>query len=356
MPLNVGIIGTGNIAPAYLKGCSYFPEDIRVTACADIDMPKVQAFADKHGLKAMSVDDLLGQPDIDIIINLTVPAAHAAVSQQILAAGKHPYAEKPFALNRADGKAVLDAAAARGLKVGCAPDTFLGAGGQTARKTLDSGAIGAAASAVAIMASNGPQGWHPNPFFYFIPGGGPVFDMAPYYLTALINLFGSVTHVSAMAKRAVDERVAGHEAIRGQKIPVSVDTHTAGTLRFENGVVATVIFSFDIWAHNLPRIEVYGTTSSMTVPDPNTFGGDVQVFDVEGRAWQTVPSVGRADVQRGIGVADMARAIRDGGAHRASGELAYHVLDTMVALDEAAAHGQTIALTSHVDRPAALEA
>jgi len=355
MALKVALLGVGNIAPAYMIGCGKFPNDVEVVACADMVIERAQAFAAQYNLRAYSVADLLAQPDIDIVINLTIPAAHAEVSRQIIAAGKHLYSEKPFALSREDGRALLDAAAAAGLKTGCAPDTFMGAGGQTARSIIDTGLIGQPVAATAFMMGHGPEGWHPNPYFFFQPGAGPVFDMAPYYITAMVNFFGAVTQVSAMAGRAFTERIAEHEAVKGQVIPVNVNTHTTGTLRFESGVLATVVFSFDVWHHDLPPIQVHGTTSSMTVPDPNIFGGSVQVWNEAEKAWQEVAPIGQADVQRGIGVADMARAIRDGGDYRASGELAFHVLDVMIALDEAATTGTTVTLGSRVDRPAAVE-
>lgn len=355
MPLNVGIIGTGNIAPAYLKGSSNYPEDITITTVADLDMARAQNFAAEHGLTAMTVAELLANPDIDIVINLTVPLVHAEVSQQIIAAGKSVYTEKPLATNREDGRRIIEAAKAKGVFVGSAPDTFLGSSGQTARKALDEGVIGTPVAATAIFVSPGPDSWHPNPFFYYQTGGGPVFDMAPYYLTTSINLFGPVTHVTAMAGRGMTNRVAGHATIKGQPIPISVDTHTAGTLRFENGVIATVIFSFDVWAANLPRIEVYGTNGSIAVPDPNRFDGETKVWTSTKREWEILSPVGRADIQRGAGVADMARAIRDGAPQRASGALGFHVLDIMSALDEAAATGQMVKLSTRVDRPAAVD-
>ncbi|MCK6576486.1 MAG: Gfo/Idh/MocA family oxidoreductase [Anaerolineae bacterium] len=354
MPLNVGFIGTGNIAPAYIKGSSYFPDDVKVIACADVLPDRAVAFAGEYELRASSVEDLLAAPDIDIVINLTIPAVHAEISQQILEAGKHCYSEKPFALNREDGKKILAAAAAKGLKVGCAPDTFLGAGGRTARKAIDDGLIGKPTSAVAFMLSGGPESWHPNPYFFFQYGGGPVLDMAPYYLTWLVNLLGPVAQVGAMAGRAKVERVAGHETIRGQRVPVEIDTHTTGVLRFESGAIGTVVFSFDVQAGTLPRIEIYGVESSLQVPDPNTFGGDVLLWDRDQRQWANVAPVGRSDIQRGVGVADMARAIRDGGPFRASGELAYHVLDIMLSLADSAASGSFVTLESRVDRPDAV--
>ena len=197
--LNVGIIGTGNIAPAYIEGCAPF-DVIKITACADILEARARAFAAQHGLIAYSVDELLARDDIDIVVNLTIPAAHAEVSLQIIEAGKHAYVEKPLAVNRADGQAVIQAAAAAGLRMGCAPDTFLGGGGQTARKAIDDGRIGAPIAATATWLSHGHESWHPNAGFYYLKGGGPILDMGPYYVTALLNLMGPVARVSGAAR------------------------------------------------------------------------------------------------------------------------------------------------------------
>ncbi len=351
--LKVGIIGTGNIAPAYIRGCAPFGV-IKVVACADLLVARAQAFAAEHGLTAHSVDDLLARADIDIVLNLTIPAAHAEVSTQILAAGKHAYSEKPLALNRADGERVMQAAAAAGLRMGCAPDTFLGGGGQTARKAIDDGLIGAPVAATAFFLSHGPESWHPNAGFYYLKGGGPLFDMGPYYLTTLVNLMGPVARVAGSARRSFPERIATSEALMGQRLPVEVNTHIAGTLEFESGAIATVITSFDIWGHHLPWIEVHGEAGSLTVPDPNRFDGAVTALAGGSRDWQNLPLTHSINIGRGAGVADMAAAIQSGRRHRASGELAFHVLDIMQALEESAAAGQHITIESTLEQPLAL--
>ena len=353
--LNVGLIGVGNIAPAYIKGCAPF-EVINVTACADILVDRAEAFAEKHGLTAHSVDELLSRDDIDIVVNLTIPAAHAEVSLQIIDAGKHAYSEKPLALERDDGKRIIDAAAANGVRMGCAPDTFLGGGGQTARKVIDDGAIGAPVAATAFFLSHGPESWHPNAGFYYLQGGGPLFDMGPYYLTTLVNLMGPVARVSGAAAKTFDERVATSEALMGQVLPVEVNTHIAGTLEFEQGGIATVITSFDIWGHHLPWIEVHGEKGSLSVPDPNRFDGEVAQMPGGQRDWVDVPHTHTVNIGRGAGVADMAYAIISGRPHRASGDLAFHVLDIMCALEESAARGQHITIESTLEQPLALPA
>ena len=353
--LNLGIIGTGNIAPAYIRGCAPF-DVIKIVACADILVERAQAFAGEHGLQANSVEDMLARDDIDIVINLTIPAAHAEVSLQILEAGKHAYSEKPLALNRADGERIVQAAAAAGLRMGCAPDTFLGGGNQTARKIIDDGAIGAPVAATAFFLSHGPESWHPNAGFYYQQGGGPLFDMGPYYLTALVNLMGPVARVAGSARMTFAERVATSEALMGQVLPVEVNTHIAGTLEFESGAIATVITSFDIWGHHLPWIEIHGTEGSMTVPDPNRFDGEATTLRGGARDWADMPLTHTTNIGRGAGVADMAYAIQSGRPHRASGDLAFHVLDIMQALEESAAQGRHIELKSALEQPLALPA
>lgn len=351
--MKAGIIGCGNIAPAYMLGCSKF-DVVDVVACADIDVERAKAFGDEHGIKSMSVDKLLADDEIDIVINLTIPKVHAEVSLKIIAAGKHVYTEKPLAITREDGKKVIDGARKAGVLVGCAPDTFLGGGLQTCRKLIDEGAIGRPVAATAFMMSRGPESWHPNPFFFYQVGGGPVLDMAPYYLTALVHVLGPISRVSSSTSISFAEREAGHESVKGQMIPVEVSTHAAGTLEFASGVIGTMIMSFDVWTHSLPRIEIYGSEGTLSVPDPNIFGGEVKLWQPNIGEWEKIQLTHRSDVQRGIGVADMAKAILNGRPLRASGDLAYHVLDLMHAFDDSSNQGQHIEIHSTVERPAAL--
>ena len=353
--LNVGLIGTGNIAPAYIAGCAPFSV-IKLTACADIIEDRARDFAAEHDLIAYSVDDLLARDDIDIVVNLTIPAAHAEVSLQIIEAGKHAYSEKPLAMNRADGMSILKAAEAAGLRMGCAPDTFFGGGNQTARKAIEDGAIGEPVAATAFFMAHGPEAWHPNPGIFYLKGGGPLFDMGPYYLTALVNLMGPAARVAASARISFPERIATSEALMGQRLPVEVNTHIAGTLEFKNGAIATVITSFDVWGHKLPHIEIHGTDGSLSVPDPNYFDGAVSLLRGGTREWLDVPLTHSTNIGRGAGVADMAYAIQSGRPHRASGSLAFHVLDIMCALEESAASGQRIEIKSTLDQPQPLPA
>ncbi len=354
-PINVGIIGCGNISGAYLKACRLF-KILTIEAVADIDLERARARAAEYGVpKAYSVGDLLSDPGIDIVINLTVPSVHAEVSMAALEAGKSVYSEKPLATLREDGQELLKRAEARGLKVGCAPDTFLGGGLQTCRKAIDDGLIGRPIAATAFMMSHGPDHWHPDPAFFYKLGAGPMFDMGPYYLTALVNLMGPIRRVTGSAATTFSERVISSKPLAGTVMNVETPTHITGLLDFTSGAVGTIITSFDVWASELPRLEIYGTEGSLSAPDPNTFGGPVRVKGAKDKEWRELPLThGYLENSRGIGVADMAYALRSGRPHRASGELAFHVLDTMVSVLEAAESERFMTLGSSSPRPAPL--
>jgi predicted dehydrogenase len=346
----IGFIGVGNIAPAYFKGCSGY-DFAEVAACADMDMDRARAFANERGIRALSVDELLADDEIDIVINLTIPIAHVDVNLKIIEAGKHCYSEKPFALTREDGQRILDAASAQGVRVGSAPDTFLGAGAQTCRKLIDSGAIGEPVAATLFMMSAGPERWHPNPFFFYEYGGGPVLDMAPYYIGNIVNLLGPIRRISASARRSFAERTAGHQKFNGKKFPSQVNSHVSGVLDFAKGPVGTIILSFDIQQHQLPRFEIYGSEGSISFADPNFFGGPVRVWDRQSEAWREHPLTHSDRMDRGFGCVEMAHAILNERPHRASGEFAYHILDVMLAFEEASERGQAVELASMVERP-----
>ncbi len=349
-PAQVGIIGCGNISDRYFNWCARFV-DIEIVACADLVPERAGAKAAQYGVRALSIDALLNDPDISIVLNLTIPQAHAEVDLAALEAGKHVHSEKPLALSVADGRRILAAASERGLRVGCAPDTFLGGGQQTSRKLIDDGWIGRPVAATAFMAGHGHEHRHPDPTFFYKAGGGPMLDMGPYYITALINLLGPVTRVTGSSKTTFPQRTITSQPKYGEVIDVDVTTHLAGVLEFAAGAVATVVMSFDVWAHNLPRIEIYGSEGSMVVPDPNTFRGPVLLRRAAAEEWSEVPLSHSTDVERGIGVADMASAIRNGCAHRASGELAMHALEVMLAVDEASASGRHVSIETSVARP-----
>ncbi len=357
-PVRIGIIGCGKISQAYFDGAKRF-DILDLVACADLNPEAARAQAEANGCEALEVDALLEREDIELVINLTIPSAHAEVYRRILEAGKHAYGEKPLTVELDEGREVLELARQRSLQIGSAPDTFLGAGLQTCRELVDSGALGRIVAGTAFMLSPGPESWHPNPGFYYLRGGGPVFDMAPYYYTALVNLIGPVGRVVALSSQALTERVATSEARAGERLPVEVPTHASATLEFVNGALITAVFSFDVPAHDHRPIELYGTDGSLKAPDPNTFGGPVEIFRKSEAAagWQpqelTRPY---AEQMRGVGVADMAHAIRCGRSHRASGELALHVLEVMHAIDQSSQSGQAVEIRSCPERPAALPA
>jgi predicted dehydrogenase len=356
--VKVGVIGCGNISGIYLQNGSRFGH-MEIVACADMVIERAQAKATEYGIAAYSVDELLAHPDIEIVINLTIPAAHGEIALKALAAGKHIYNEKPLAIQRANAQAMLALAREKNLRVGGAPDTFLGAGLQTCRKLIDDGAIGTPIAATAFMISHGPESWHPDPEFFYKVGAGPVFDMAPYYLTALTTLVGRVNAVTAATRVSFPERLITSQPKYGQRIKVDVPTHVSASLELDTGggvCLATMIMTFDVWAAQLPRIEIYGSEGTLSVPDPNTFGGPVSLFRPDTREWEEVELiVGYPQNSRGLGVADMARAIRGGGAHRADGDLTYHVLDAMHALHESGEQGVRVTLSSGVSRPAPLD-
>jgi predicted dehydrogenase len=352
--VKIGIIGTGNIFPAYVKGCRAF-DILDIAACADIDRPKAEARAAEFDIpRVCAVEELLADPEIQVVVNLTIPRAHAEVSLAAIRAAKNVHSEKPLAVTRQQGGQIIAAAREKGVRVSCAPDTFLGGGNQTCRKLIDDGQIGEPAAAVAFMTCHGHESWHPNPDFYYQVGGGPMLDMGPYYLTALVNLLGPVKRVTGSTRITFPERVATSQFHYGRRIPVEVPTHVAGVLDFANGAVGTIITSFDIWAANLPRIEIYGSEGSLSVPDPNTFQGPVRVRQAGASEWSEVPLTHSDDVGRGIGVADMAYAITYGRPHRVNGDMAYHVLDVMEAFEDASQSGKHVEIASRCSRPAPL--
>ena len=352
-PVGVGIVGAGVISQHYLKHLAKCP-DVRVLHVSDVDVERAKAAAAEFGVPAAgTVAEQLAMPDVELVVNLTIPAAHAEVAAAALTAGKHVYGEKPLALDPAAGARLLALAAERGLRVGNAPDTFLGAGLQSARRALDDGVIGQPVSVATVVQGPGPEGWHPNPDFYYQLGGGPLFDMGPYYLTALIGMFGPVTRAVGTARRARERRVIGSGPRAGVEVAVDVATHVTALLDFADGLSAASTFSFDS-SMSRTVIEIIGTEGTLSVPDPNRFDGPLRVHRVGGD-WQDLPVTG-SELGRGMGVVELARALRADRPHRASGELAGHVLDTMAAILDSAAHGEFRTVGSTVDRPAALPA
>ncbi|MGI9148444.1 MAG: Gfo/Idh/MocA family protein [Chloroflexota bacterium] len=349
--LNVGIVGCGTISSAYLKTFARL-EAINLAAVADIDFARAQAVATTHaGVQALTTDQLMADTGVDLVLNLTIPSAHAEVALAAIAAGKSVYGEKPLAMSTAQGKKILEAAAAASVRLGCAPDTVLGTGIQTARKAVDDGLIGAPISALAILGTPGPERWHPNPDFYYLPGGGPLLDMGPYYISALVTLLGPVASVVGAASHTRDTRRINAGPREGETIPVSTDTHVTGVLVHASGALSTLYMSFDTVATVSARIEVHGDQGSMVVPDPNTFSGDVRLRTLGASDWQNLPvSAGYVDAARGFGVADLA-ATAEGREPRAGGRLAFHVLDVMESLLVSADEGRLVALKSNCERP-----
>jgi predicted dehydrogenase len=332
-PVGIGIIGAGVISKQYLDNLTSFP-DIRVAAIGDLFEDAAAARAAEYGVPVHGgVDAVLGNPDVEIVINLTIPAAHVDVATQALNAGKHVWSEKPFSLDRESGLGLLKAADAAGLRLGCAPDTFLGAGLQTARRMIERGDIGVPLTALTLMQSPGPESWHPNPAFLFQDGAGPLFDIGPYYLTALVQTFGSIRRVAAIGSKSRETRVIGSGPKAGEEFAVTVPTHVSSILEFDGGESAQSIFSFDSPLKRAGFVEITGSEATIAFPDPNNFDGDVRICARGADDWTTVPSTG-STASRGAGVLEMARAIRAGRPHRAQGELAFHVLDTMASIAE----------------------
>lgn len=354
--IKVGIIGCGNISGIYCKNLSTVFKNVELTACADLDMSRAKATAEAYkGVKAVTVKEILNDPEIKVIVNLTIPKAHFDVCMQAVEAGKSVHVEKPLTLTREQGKKLLAAAKKNKVLVGAAPDTFMGAGIQTCRKLIDDGWIGQPIGAQAFMLCHGHESWHPDPEFYYEVGGGPMFDMGPYYLTALVTLMGPVKRVTASTRITFPERTITSEKKFGKKVKVEVPTHIAGVMDFASGAVGTITTSFDVWAANVPCIEIFGTEGSLSVPDPNGFGGEIKIKRMGADAWSTVAfSHAHAQNSRGIGPADMAMAIKTGRKHRANGDLAYHVLDVMHAFHDAAEKESHVHLESKCERPAPL--
>lgn len=353
--VGVGIIGAGNISTQYLKAAATFPV-LDIVGVADMKPEVATAKAAEFGVPTMTVDQLLADPKVSIVLNLTIPRAHVEVGKRALAAGKHVYAEKPLGITFAEGKTLIAAAKAAGLRAGSAPDTFLGGGHQQARAIVDSGVLGTIIGGNAFMGAAGHEYWHPDPAFYYDIGGGPVLDMGPYYITDLVNLLGPVARVQALSVTPHQERVVRSEPKKGQMMPVKVLTHVTGTLIFRSGALIQTTLSFDVPKHAHVPIQLFGTEASMLVPDPNRFEGPVQIAKPRAAEWDDVPiTLPYGDQNyRSLGLADMAHAILTNRPHRASGELALHVLEVMEAFETASKNESIVEITTTVERPAPL--
>ncbi len=354
--VGVGVIGCGNISAAYLTAARKFPV-LDIVALADADPAAAEARGAEFDIPARPVEALLADPAVEIVLNLTVPKAHVEVGLRAIAAGKHVHSEKPLGVSVAEARRLVDAAAARGVRLGCAPDTFLGGAHQTARQCVDDGLIGRPIGGTAFFMCPGHERWHPNPGFYYLGGGGPMLDMGPYYVTDLVNLLGPVASVSGVATRLRDERLVTSKPLAGTRLPVEVATHVTGTLLFASGAAVSMTMSFDVPRHRHVPIELYGETGSLIVPDPNFFGGKVE-FATADEDWREIPTRhAYADGNyRILGAADMAHAIRSGRPHRASAALAFHVLEVMEAFQTSSDSDRAVSISSRPERPAPMPA
>jgi predicted dehydrogenase len=357
------VIGAGTISDEYLRNLTSFP-DLKVLAIGDIDTQRAGAQADKYGLPLSGgVDVVLDHPDVEIVVNLTIPAAHVEVSTAILEAGKHVWTEKALALDRAGGSALRDLAAERNLRIGCATDTFLGVGLQTAQRLLAAGTIGRPVSAITMMQDPGPESWHPGPEFLYAAGAGPLWDRGPYYLSMLTQFFGPMRRVAAVSTKAFQERTVQVGPRAGAVFPVEVPTNVGALIQFDDGVVSQSTYSYESPVIRMGWVEISGTEATMAVPDPSMFSGDIFIYPT--RRWTLEELIETGDKEppksdwrriatgawrasRGSGTLDLARSIRAGVPHRASVELGYHVLDAMIAIGEAAERGTFVAIESTV--------
>ncbi len=369
-PFRVGLIGCGRISDVYLENCARFDE-IEVVACASLDLAESQAKAAQHGIpKACTPGVIFDDPDIDVVLNLTIPAAHSEVGFMALEAGKHVYAEKPFATELADGERLLSLARQRGLVIGNAPDTFLGGRWQTVRKLLDEGVIGKPTGVAAFVGTHGVERHHPNPDFYYQTGGGPLLDLGPYYLTAMVFLLGPIERVSGMARRTFDRRMIENGPRNGERMEVEVDTHVQSMLAFSSGVIGSMTMSFDVWDSEMPRFEIYGEDGTICIPDPdpvhgaNVFEGEVWYRTRETSRWSHQPrpsgrdhwqvaknTHGYNENARGLGLLDLAYAVAEQRKPRASGEMAHHVLDAMLSILRSEETGRFEHVHSSCERP-----
>lgn len=349
-PHGIGIVGLGVISRAYLDTIAQYP-DLRIVAVADLDEARAAEVAASTGAEALDVDALVAHPGVQTVLNLTIPAAHADIALRAIASGIAVYGEKPLAATFEDAERVMAAASEAGVAVGCAPDTVLGTGIQTARGVVDSGGIGTPIFATATMVTPGHEAWHPNPDFYYLEGGGPLLDMGPYYVSSLVQILGPAVSVTGRSSRLRETRTIANGPRNGEVVPVEVETHVTGVIEHANGALSTITTSFDGVATTAAPIEIHGTEGSLAVPDPNWFAGDVQLRARGEKEWQFVPPThGFADAGRGVGLRDFVHTAAGENA-RASGAFGLHVLEIMTALLRSAQEGRTIPLRTTVERP-----
>ena len=343
--MNVGVLGCGIVAKNYVTGASAFPT-FDVVACADLDAELARSFADEHELELTSVDELVTAAEVDVVLNLTPPTAHAALVAATLDAGKHAYTEKPLAITVDAGRTLVQQARESGLRLGCAPDTFLGGAYQAGRQAIERGDIGEPVGATATMLTGGPETWHPNADFFYRVGGGPLLDIGPYYLTALVSLLGPVAAASGFAAAPTLERELAVGPRAGERFHTEVPTHIAAALRMRSGALATLTVSFEARGRYESGMLVHGTEGTLSLPDANGFGGDVKVQTARG-TWAPIAYESRGEMEtRGLGLHELIEAEREGRPHRASGELAQHVLETIGAVLRSADEGVTVEVSA----------
>ena len=357
-PVRVGVVGCGNISDLYLANCREIFANLEVVAVSDLDDGRARAQAAKYGItKVLTPVEMNADPAVEVVLNLTPPAAHGDVVNAAIAAGKHVYTEKPLASMPDLGDALVKLARDQGVLLGGAPDTFLGAGLQTCRRLIDAGAIGEPVGAGAWFCSHGNEHWHPSPAFSYRPGGGPAHNLGPYYLTALVSLLGPVRRVTSATRISFPTRTVTSQPLAGQVIPVTTPTFIVAALDFAAGPVASFTATYDVWATRTPKIEIYGSEGTLSLPDPNTFGGPIRLFSQRHQGWTEVPlDPGFDENARGLGLSDMALALRRGDHDfRASASLANHVLEVMQACLDASEQGRHLLMQTTCDRPAPLD-
>ena len=372
--MKVGVIGCGNIADIYFHNAKIFFNNFEIIACADLNPKASKKYSEKYGITNLSVEELLSNEDIQLVINLTIPNAHFEVSKSILNSGKHSYSEKPISIEFDEGKELLNLAKSKNLYVGSAPDTFLGAGIQKSKQVIEDGTIGEIVLGSISMGVAGHEIWHPNPDFYYKYGGGPILDMGPYYFSALVNLLGPVKSVYSQSRTVYSQREIGSGERKGEKIAVDIPTTLISQIEFSNGALIDSFFSFDVYKHNKSHIELFGTKGAINVPDPNMFGGEIKICDEKKSDWKTIKTddmnLGRLNTNRtggekndkanedptsanfrGIGVCEMIDSIKENKVNRCSGELSLHVLEIMQSILKSAKINEKVNLESLTNIP-----
>lgn len=358
MTTKIGIVGIGAISGIYLENITKTFKELEIVGVCDLIRERAQAAVEKYHIPKLYEDmyEMFRDPEVEIVLNLTRPYEHYEVTKEALKAGKHVYSEKPLAASLVEGKELMALSREKGLWVGGAPDTFMGAGIQTCRKLIEDGYIGTPVGAAGFMICHGHESWHPDPEFYYKYGGGPMFDMGPYYLTALVNLLGNVEEVFAMTKKSFPQRVATCKEHFNEIIDVDVPTYYAGTMQFEGGVIGTLFTTFDVHYQGQARVEIYGSEGTLFVPDPNCFGGPVKLLRPEHGTVQEIPlTFDYKENSRALGLADMAKALRTGRVPRANSDMTFHVLEIMEAFAQSGEEKRLIPITSRFAKKPSME-